>query len=76
MRKGKIMYSTLKDIAIKYSISSSYISKLDLVEGVHFIFVGTMKRYHINNMHDILTSNVQIVEERNSPLMDKFLLES
>ena len=70
------MYTTLKKIAIRYSVSPSYIKKQELIEGEHFIFVGKMKRYHIKKMDKLLVTHSSTVETKNSPMMDRFLLES
>lgn len=69
------MYTTLINIAKKYSVSQSYIKKYELVEGVHFIFIGKMKRYNIEEMHNLLVSKVQS-QVKTNPILNRFLLES
>lgn len=69
------MYATLNEIAKKYRVSPRYIKKYELVEGEHFILIGSMKRYDMEKMHKLLVTP-STKEPNEHPLLEKFLIES
>ena len=74
------MYTTLTEISRNYNITTQYIKKnYELIEGEHFIFIGNMKRFNKDKMHELLVSNsinIKTQPIESSPIMDRFLIES
>jgi hypothetical protein len=48
-------YLSLKKLAKKYDIHPDTIKRKNLIEGVHFIRVGKLYRYHIENIDKLFT---------------------
>jgi len=70
------MYKSLNHIAKMFDISPSYIKKhylSDLKEGVHFVYIGTMKRFHIEEMKKLLVTHTK-PKGKSDQILDKFLL--
>jgi hypothetical protein len=68
------MYLSLKKLAQKYDIHPDTIKKKSgLKEGVHYVNIGKMKRYHIVNMHKLLTLNETTPTVEN--ILSKLLIE-
>jgi len=73
------MYKSLNNLAKMFDISPSYIKKHyfnSLKEGIHFTYVGTMKRFNVKEMKKLLMSETKKENSVNSSYMDRFLLES
>jgi len=64
------MYLSLKKLAKKYDLHPDTIKKKPLIEGKHYIRIGSTLRYHIDNMHILLTSK----QDDNNNSIDKFLV--
>lgn len=64
-------YLSIRKIAFKYDLHPDTIKKKDLVEGIHFIKIGKLTRYHIKNMHQLLTND----SDYNSYSLDRFLID-
>lgn len=72
MRIVEQEYISLKKLSIKYDLHPDTIRKKDLIEGVHFVKIDKIVRYHIKNMHTYLTGGSNI--ETNYSL-DRFLID-
>lgn len=71
------MYKSLTSIAKMFDVSVGYINKhfsKDLVEGKHFIYVGNMKRYNIEEMRKILVSKNEQTPSKFQNILDKFMI--
>lgn len=68
-------YLSLRKLALKYDISQDNIrTKMKyLVEGVHYIRVGKLYRYHIEEMHMFLTGKKIVTQNIN---IDSFLIDT
>ncbi len=64
-------YISLRKLAIKYDIHPDTIKKKDLIEGIHYIKIGNMKRYHINNIHILFVGE----STSNTYSLDRFLID-
>jgi len=64
-------YLSIRKLASKYDLHPDTIKKKDLIEGVHFIKIGKLTRYHIKNMHLLLTNDSQF----SSYSLDRFLID-
>jgi hypothetical protein len=71
MQTAEQEYISLRKLAIKYDIHPDTIKKKDLIEGIHYIKIGNMKRYHIKNIH------ILFVGESTSDTypLDRFLID-
>jgi len=69
------MYKSLTNIAKMFDVTPAYIKKHffeNLKEGVHFVYVGKMKRFSVNEMRKLLTSNTK--KEDENPILENFLI--
>jgi hypothetical protein len=68
-------YISLKKLACKYDLHQDTIrSKMKcLVENVHYIRVGKLYRYHIEEMHKFLTGKKTVTQNVN---IDGFLIDT
>lgn len=71
MRTDNQEYLSLKNLCNKYDLHPDTIKKKDLIEGVHYIKIDKTKRYHIKNMHILLTGG----SIANSYSLDRFLID-
>ncbi len=65
-------YISIKKLAIKYDIHPDTIRKKELIQGVHYVKIGKLIRYHVQNMHDLLCGNTST----NVINLDNFLIDS
>jgi len=69
-------YKSLVHIAKLFDVSTSYIKKHfsnEFKEGVHFVYVGKLKRFNVNEMQKLLTSNTKETQAENK-LLERFLI--
>ena len=64
-------YLSLRHLALKYDVHPDTIRKKAMVEGIHYIKIGKMTRYHIKNMHMLLTNETVTVDFS----LEKFLID-
>ena len=64
-------YISLRKLAIKYDIHPDTIKKKDLIEGIHYIKIGNMKRYHVKNIHILFVGE----STSNTYSLDRFLID-
>lgn len=64
-------YLSLRNISKKYDLHPDTIKKKKLEEGIHFVRIGKSIRYHIKNMHILLTKDTNIVNYS----IDRFLID-
>lgn len=64
-------YLSLRHITKKYDLHPDTIKKKALIEGVHYIKIDKTIRYHIKNMHSLLTENT----DKNIISLDRFLID-
>jgi len=64
-------YLSITHLAQKYDLHPDTIKRKDLVEGFHYIKIGTTIRYHIKNMHELLVNHDSHI---NSDL-DRYLVD-
>lgn len=69
------MYATLNELSKKYSLSPSTIKRKDLIEGIHYINIGRLVRYHIDNIHELLVTQPKTDNNIND-ILDTFLIEN
>ena len=53
------MYKSLRHLAEYYDVHPDTIRRKQMVEGVHYIQIGSTRRYHIENVHALLTGAQQ-----------------
>lgn len=75
LHKTKQEYISLKKLANKYDVHQDTIRKKIylLVEGVHYVKIGKLYRYHIEEMHKFLTGNKTVIQNIN---LDTFLIDT
>ena len=64
-------YLSIKNLAKKYDISPDTIKRKSLIHGVHFIKIGKLIRYNVDEMHKLLTCN-----SSTDINIDKFLINT
>jgi len=70
------MYKSLTSIAKMFDVSPAFIKKHffnDLQEGVHFIYVGTVKRFNVKEMEKLLVS-FRKPKPPDNPILERFLI--
>ena len=68
-------YKSLTSIAKMFDVSTAYIKKhfsSDLKEGLHYVYIGNLKRFNVNEMKKLLISSTE--NQNENPIMDKFLI--
>ncbi len=68
------MYLSLRNICSKYDIHSDTLKKFNMIEGVHFVKLNSMKRYHEQKMHKLLTANTKECESISDDILNKLLI--
>jgi len=63
-------YLSIKKLSIKYDVHPDTIKKKDLIEGVHYIKIGKLVRYHVKNIHSLLCNQTNT----NKISLDRFLI--
>jgi len=70
------MYKSLTSIAKLFDLSTAYIKKhyfKDMVEGVHYVYIGKMKRFNVDEVSKLLVSHTK-PEPTQNKILDKFLI--
>ena len=70
------MYKSLASIAKMFDISIFYIKKhylKDMQEGVHYVYIGKMKRFDVNEVSKLLVSHTKPKPTENK-ILDNFLI--
>lgn len=69
------MYKSLTSIAKMFDVSTNYIKKHfsnDFKEGVHYIYVGKLKRFNVDEMRKLLTTKKE--KHNENPIIERFLI--
>lgn len=69
------MYKSLRNICLLFDVSRGYIRnniESSLVEGKHYIYIGNMKRYNVDEMKKLLMR--EDTKSTHNNIMDKFLI--
>lgn len=68
------MYKTLTSIAKMFDVSTNYIKEHfsdDFVEGKHFVYVGNLKRFNVEEMKKLL---IKKGDSSNNEMLERFLI--
>ncbi|MCK5109891.1 MAG: hypothetical protein KAQ94_00090 [Arcobacteraceae bacterium] len=68
------MYLSLRKICSKYDIHKDTLKKFNMVEGIHFVRINKMIRYHEQKMHKLLTSNTKPSKSISDEILDRLLI--
>jgi hypothetical protein len=73
------MFTTLTKLATKYDVSTNTLkktlSKHTLIEGKHFVMIGTIQRFSIEEIHKIIAPPKK-EDSTFKNILDRFLLKS
>lgn len=70
------MYLSIRNLSKKYDLHPDTIRKYNLIQGVHYIKINKLYRYHIENMHKFILAldSDNIKNNFNNNILNKFLV--